>query len=55
MLLEIERFIKAHNMAPSRFGRNAVNDPKLVSNLRAGREMRPATADRVREYIRCGG
>jgi hypothetical protein len=38
-------------MAESTFGRLAVGDWKLVSQLRAGRELRRRTAERVREFI----
>ena len=53
LLSAIERYLETTGMAPSRFGRNALRDPKLVSQLRSGRHLRPATHDRVRAYLAC--
>ncbi|WP_366810008.1 hypothetical protein [Sphingomonas sp.] len=39
-------------MAPTKFGRLAVNDPRFVLDLRMGREPRAATAARVLGFIR---
>ena len=33
------------------FGRRAINDPHLVSDLKRGREPRAATARRIRRFI----
>jgi len=38
-------------MAPTRFGREAVNDPRFVFDLRDGRKLRPDTARRVEKYL----
>ena len=38
-------------MAATRFGRDAVGDPRFVFDLRKGREPRPETEHRVRRYI----
>jgi hypothetical protein len=38
-------------MTPTRFGRDAVHDPRLVFDLRRGRELRPQTAARVLAYV----
>ncbi len=35
----IDNFIARHAMAPTRFGRDTVNDPNLISDLRAGRRL----------------
>lgn len=35
----------------TQFGREAIGDPRLVRDLRNGRVLRPATMQRVREYI----
>lgn len=48
---EIETFLRRTNMAPSRFGRLAVGDPRLVHDLRRGRELRARTAARVQAFI----
>lgn len=38
-------------MRPARFGRLAARDPRLVFDVRAGREMRATLARRVRDFI----
>ncbi|MEJ7777000.1 MAG: hypothetical protein WKF52_06420 [Sphingomicrobium sp.] len=38
-------------MTPTRFGREAVGDPNLIPQLRDGRELRAATAQRVVDYL----
>jgi hypothetical protein len=53
MLLQrrIEHFLQRSGMPPARFGRNAVRDPRFVFDLRRGRELRPATAQRIKAYL----
>ena len=46
---EIELFLRRTGMRPARFGRLAARDPKLVFDVRAGREMRATL--RVRDFI----
>jgi hypothetical protein len=38
-------------MALSQFGRLAANDPRLVADLRAGRELRPTTVAKVLAFM----
>lgn len=38
LLQKVERFLKEADMPPSVFGRRAVCDPRLVDDLRAGRQ-----------------
>ena len=47
MLRKIERFLRATDMPPTKFGRLAINDPRLVGDLRNGRELRTGTAARI--------
>ena len=47
----IERFLRRSRMAPTRFGREAVRDPRFVLDLRLGRHPRPRVAARVRAYL----
>jgi hypothetical protein len=54
LLLRINRFLRATHMPPTRFGRLAVNDPRLVSDLRRGRRVSLATARRVEAFIARG-
>ena len=50
-LNEIERFMKIKQVPPTRFGREAVNDPRFVFDLRLGREMGKRTQHRVQAYL----
>lgn len=45
---DVEAFLTRTGMAPSRFGRDLLNDPGFVYRLRNGSECRPSTIDRVR-------
>lgn len=48
MLLRlIEKFLRDHGIAPTRFGRECARDPRLVFDLRLGREP----GDRVKRRI----
>ncbi len=51
LLREIEKFLNRKDIAPTRFGRDAVGDPRFVFDLRQGREPRPETARRVRAFL----
>ena len=56
MLIErIEAHMRALKMSPSRFGREAVGDPKFVFSLWEGRVPRKATAARVLAYLAGAG
>jgi hypothetical protein len=47
MLTAIERFLREFRMPPTRFGRECVRDPRLVFDLRLGRQP----GDRVKRRI----
>jgi hypothetical protein len=51
LLRGIENHIRSQGITPARFGREAVNDPCLVRELRCGRVLRPATLARVEAYL----
>lgn len=51
LLRTIERHLSRTGGTPTRFGRDAIGDPRLVGDLRNGRELRPLTAARVRAFI----
>ena len=51
LLREIEKFLRSAEVAPTRFGRDAVGDPRFVFDLRRGREPRAGTVKRVRAYL----
>lgn len=51
LLREVEKYLRRRAIAPTRFGRDAVRDPRFVFDLRNGREPRPCTVERVRAYL----
>ena len=51
LLREVEKFLRQNDTAPTRFGREAVGDPRIVFDLRNGRDPRPGTVARVRAYL----
>ena len=51
LLREVEKFLNRSQTAPTRFGRDAVGDPRFVFDLRSGREPRPTTVERVRTFM----
>jgi DNA transposition AAA+ family ATPase len=51
ILKKIDQFLHASGMPPTVFGREAVHDPRLVGDLRNGREPRPETVARIETYI----
>ena len=51
MLNEIDAYLRRHRMAPTAFGRAAANDPRLVFDIREGRELRSKTQKRIRAYM----
>ena len=48
---KIERACAQAGVFPTQFGRQAVNDPRLVSDLKRGRELRQKTLVRVHEAL----
>lgn len=51
LLSAITRYCGEHSMAESRFGRQAVGDPRLVADVRKGRDLRPAIIERVQAFL----
>ena len=51
LLREIEKFLRQREVAPTRFGREALGDPRFVFDLRNGRDPRPDTVRRVRAFL----
>ncbi len=51
LLIKIDSFLRRSAMPPTRFGRLAVRDPRLVGDLRRGREPGPSTIRRVEAFI----
>ena len=51
LMRRIEEFMKRADMKPTRFGREAVGDPRLISDIRNGRELRDATIARIQAWL----
>ncbi|PZU58842.1 MAG: hypothetical protein DI547_08680 [Sphingobium sp.] len=51
LLRTIERFLKETGMPPTRFGRAAVRDPRLVLDMRNGREPGERMTRRVEHFM----
>lgn len=54
LLHKIERYLEESGVPRTRFGRIAVNDPRLVDDMRRGREPRPETIARIESLISGG-
>lgn len=51
LLHAIETCLRETRIPPSRFGRDSVRDPRLVHDLRRGRQPGPTVERRVRAHI----
>lgn len=51
ILGKVERYLREHDLPQTKFGRLAVRDPRLVGDLRNGRELRPRTLKRVEAFM----
>ena len=47
----IQLFMEREGMAPTRFGREAVGDPRLITDMKNGRELRDATIARIQAWL----
>lgn len=54
LLIEIDRFLRKTDMPVTKFGRLAVRDPRLVHDLRRGRQPRPEMIARVQAFMARG-
>lgn len=52
ILRRIERHLRATGEPPSRFGRAAANDPRLVADLKNGRQPGASVLARIEALIR---
>ncbi|QUL38286.1 hypothetical protein [Erythrobacter sp. JK5] len=52
LIRDVEKFMREHDMAATKFGRLAAHDPRFVLDLRMGRVPRPATEQRTRAFMR---
>lgn len=51
ILRQIEHFLRDTGMAPTRFGRDAARDPRLVLDMRNGREPSPRMIRRLEHFM----
>ncbi|WP_236672223.1 hypothetical protein [Croceicoccus sp. YJ47] len=51
LIRDIEKFLRRTGMPETKFGRLAVRDPRLVVDLRNGREPRRRTIMRVEHFM----
>ena len=52
LLDRIECHLRESRMSATRFGRRAVGAPRFVLDLRAGREPRKQTIEKVEQYLK---
>ena len=55
LIRDIERFLRHTGIAPTTFGRLAAADPRLVFDLRNGREPRKGLRLRVEHFMNTFG
>lgn len=55
LLPRIDRYLRQTNTPPTRFGREAVNDPRLVIDMRNGRELGARVSARVIRFLEASG
>lgn len=51
LLPAIRIWCRSHGMSETRFGRAALGDPRLISDIRRGRTLRPRTLSRVLVFM----
>ena len=51
LIRQIEAFMRQTKMPQTKFGRLAVNDPRLVRDLRNGRELGRRISARIAAYL----
>jgi len=51
LLSRVERYLRKTDTPPTRFGREALGDPRFVFDLRNGREPRSRTVERVCAFL----
>ena len=50
-LVKIDHYLRRTQMPPTKFGRLAVNDPRLVGDLKRGRNPGPRMMARIDAFI----
>jgi hypothetical protein len=49
--MRIERYLRRSRTAGTRFGREAVGDPRLIHDIKHGRRLRPALRRQVEAFL----
>lgn len=47
----VERFLRDNDLSPTKFGRMVARDPRLVLDMRMGREIRPKMETKLRHFM----
>ena len=55
LIREIDKFLSAHRLPATKFGRLAAGDPRLVFDLRNGREPRKRMRLRLEHFMNTFG
>ncbi len=55
ILMKIDRYLRQTSMPMTRFGRLAVGDPRLVHDLRRGRQAREPMVAKIESFIASNG
>lgn len=55
VLVKIDRYLRQTGMPMTKFGRLAVGDPRLVHDLRRGRQPREPMVARIESFIAADG
>jgi hypothetical protein len=48
---KVEKFLRASAMPATKFGRLAAKDPRLVLDMRRGREPRPPMIEKIEAFL----
>lgn len=48
---KIERFLRNHDYPPTKFGRAVARDPRLVNDMRKGREIGASLSARAEAFM----
>ncbi len=51
LMRRIQHFLEQAEMTPTRFGREAVGDPRLISDMKNGRQLRDSTIARIQTWL----
>ena len=51
-IADVEAFMARHDITPTTFGKEALNDPNFVPDIRGGRKPGLGSVDRVYDFMR---